>query len=93
MSDNGERPTTARGRLTSLFDPLPPGTPLSLDDLELAMSSDLERRALAALDRALVRLAAAPISAGTAGSEAALLAAPDTAEAYERTASQQEDRP
>lgn len=49
--------TTARepSRLASIFDTFPPGTPLSLDDLELAMSRDTERRCLAALDRALDR--------------------------------------
>ena len=45
-------------RLASVFDQFPPGTPLSLDALELAMSRDTERRCLAALDRALARLAA-----------------------------------
>ena len=51
--------TTARepSRLASIFDAFPPGTPLSLDDLEYAMSGDIERRCLAALDRALARLA------------------------------------
>ena len=45
-------------RLASVFDAFPLGTPLSLDDLELAMSRDTERRCLAALDRALARLVA-----------------------------------
>lgn len=56
MSD--EVPAIARkpSRLASVFDDFPPDVPLSLDDLELAMSRDLERRCLAALDRALVRL-------------------------------------
>ena len=45
-------------RLVSVFDPFPPGTPLSPDELEAAMSRDTERRCLAALDRALARLAA-----------------------------------
>lgn len=56
MSD--DVPATARGprRLASVFDPFPPGTPLSLGELELTMCHDIERRSLAALDRALVRL-------------------------------------
>ncbi len=58
MSDEGR--ATARGprRLASIFDHFPPGTPLSLDELERAMSRDTEGRCLAALDRALARLAA-----------------------------------
>ena len=58
MTDNDERPVRERGRLRGIFDEFPPGTPVSLDDLEAAMSRDTERRALAALDRALARLAA-----------------------------------
>ena len=42
-------------RLASIFDDIPPGTPPSLDELEAAI--DTERRCLAALDRALARLA------------------------------------
>ena len=55
MSD--EVNATARGprRLASVFDQFPSNTPLSLDELELAMSRDIERRSLAALDRALAR--------------------------------------
>lgn len=45
-------------RFASVFDAFPPGTPPSLDDLELAKCLDLERRCLAAIDRALVLLAA-----------------------------------
>ena len=54
-----EVPATARRprRLACVFDAFPPGTPPSLDDLELAMSRDTERRTLDALDHALGRLA------------------------------------
>ena len=58
MSDTGHPPAPERRRLPSIFDGFPPGTPLSLDALELAMGRDTERRCLAALDRALTRLAA-----------------------------------
>ena len=58
MSKSIERSDRTSRRLPSVFDTFSPGTPLSLDDLELAMSRDTERRALAALDRALARLAA-----------------------------------
>ncbi len=58
MSDEVNAIAPEPRRLTSIFDPFPPGTPLSLDELELAMSRDTERRCLAALDRALARLAA-----------------------------------
>jgi hypothetical protein len=43
--------------LPSIFDAFPPGTPLTLEALEDAMAADFERRTLAALDRALDRLA------------------------------------
>jgi hypothetical protein len=57
VTDNVDTSEGVPGRLASIFDDFPPGTLLSFDDLELAMSSDLERRCLAALDRALIRLA------------------------------------
>ena len=58
MSDEVHATAREPRRLASIFDPFPPGTPLSLDELEAAMNHDTERRALAALDRALNRLAA-----------------------------------
>jgi hypothetical protein len=58
MTDNVDGTTRKPGRLASIFDAFPPGTPLSLDALELAMARDTENRCLAALDRALARLAA-----------------------------------
>lgn len=58
MSDDGHATAREPRRLACVLDQFPPGTPLSLDDLELAMSRDTERRCLAALDRALARLAA-----------------------------------
>ncbi len=70
---SGEAPTTAREprRLASVFDQFPPGTALSLDELELAMGRDIQRRCLATLDRALARLAAPALptllSPGTPG--------------------------
>ena len=79
MNDSGERPAPLRGRLRSIFDEFPPDTPASLDAVELAMHVDRERRALAALDRALARLAAAPTSS-EGQSKASRLPAPDTAE-------------
>ena len=56
-ADDSGRPP---GHLASIFDAFPPGLPLTLDALELAMSRDTERRCLAALDRALARLDAPP---------------------------------
>ncbi len=56
MSDDGHAIARDPRRLACVFDPFPPGTTLSHDELELAMSRDIERRCLAALDRALVRL-------------------------------------
>lgn len=42
----------ARGRrLRSIFDGLPAAAPLSLDDLEVLMRTDTERRILDVLDR------------------------------------------
>lgn len=38
-------------RLPSIFDGVPPGTPLSLRDLETLMQADTQRRILAVLDR------------------------------------------
>ena len=58
MSDDRHATVREPRRLASVFDLFPPGTPLSLDELEAAMSRDTERRCLAALDRALARLAA-----------------------------------
>ena len=58
MTDNGDAPSRRPSRLASIFDAFPPGSPLSLDDLELAMARDTESRCLAALGRALARLAA-----------------------------------
>jgi hypothetical protein len=44
----------ARGRrLESIFDDVPPGTLLSLDDLELLMQNDTQRRIIAVLDRVI----------------------------------------
>ena len=57
MSDDGHATAREPRRLASVFDQFPPGTPLSLDDIEVAMSRDTERHCLAALDRALARLA------------------------------------
>ncbi len=51
MSDDVHAAAREPRRLASVFDQFPPGTPLSLDDLERAMSHDIERRSLAALDR------------------------------------------
>ena len=59
-ADDSGRPP---GHLASIFDDFPPGVPLTLAALELAMSRDTERRCLAALDRALARLAAPPVAA------------------------------
>lgn len=50
---SGTRDSPAPGqRLASIFDGLPPDTPLSLEDLEALMRADTERRILAVLDRA-----------------------------------------
>ena len=57
MSHDADATARTLSRLASVFDAFPTGTPMSLAALELAMSLDTERRALAALDRALVRLA------------------------------------
>ncbi len=62
MSDYIQAIALVPHRLASVFDQFPPGTPLSLDDLERAMSRDTERRCLTALDRALARLAAPTLS-------------------------------
>ena len=43
-------PTQGR-RLPSIFDDLPPGDPVSLDDLETLMQNDNERRIIAVLIR------------------------------------------
>ncbi len=58
MSDDGHATVREPRRLACIFDAFPPGTPLSLDALELAMSRDTERRCLSALDGTLARLAA-----------------------------------
>ena len=58
MSDEGPALAREPRRLVSVFDSFPPDAPLSLDDVELAMCLDIERRSLAALDRALAWLAA-----------------------------------
>ena len=58
MNDDGHATVREPRRLASIFDDIPPNTPLSLDELEAAMNCDIERRCLAALDRALARLAA-----------------------------------
>lgn len=57
MSDDDRPAVTPRGRLPSVFDHFPPGAALTLADLERAMAADTERRIVAALDRALARLA------------------------------------
>lgn len=57
MSHDADATARTLSRLASVFDAFPTGTPMSLAALELAMSLDTERRALAALDRALARLA------------------------------------
>lgn len=79
MNGSGERPAPMWGRLRSIFDGFPPDTPASLDAIELAMHLDMERRALAALDRALARLAVA-LTSGEGQSKASRLPAPDSAE-------------
>jgi hypothetical protein len=56
MSDDVHVTTRESSHLASIFDAFPPGTLLSLGDLELAMCRDIERRSLAALDRAMARL-------------------------------------
>ena len=51
MSDTRDTLPTQGRRLPSIFDYLPLGVPVSLDDLELLMQVDTERRVLAVLDR------------------------------------------
>ncbi|MBA4190578.1 MAG: hypothetical protein C0467_21535 [Planctomycetaceae bacterium] len=42
-------------RLPSIFDGVPPGTPLSLSVLETLMQADTQRRILAVLDRVFAK--------------------------------------
>ncbi len=60
-------------RLASIFDDIPSGTPLSLDELELAMSRDIERRCVAALDRALDHLSQTGNHSGLGGAVVAFV--------------------
>ena len=56
MTDDERHAAPPRGRrLPSIFDGFLPGAPLDLAALEAAMEDSLNRRALAALDRALAR--------------------------------------
>jgi hypothetical protein len=52
VNDNRDTRSKPGRRLPSIFDGVPPDTPLPLEEIEERMEADLQRRMLLALDRA-----------------------------------------